>query len=103
MSHHLDSSADSTTEVAAATREDESRSHRPSEQKDNASRQHPIWRCGAFAAEFADAVISNTDLEGGTIASGESPELLLRTPSSSRVLRCCISVYLLFALVGPAC
>jgi len=102
MSRHLDSSADSTTEVAAVTREHESISHRPSEQKDNASRQHPIWRCGAFAAEFADAVISNTDLEGGTIASGESLELLLRAPSG-RVLRCCFSVYLLFALVGPAC
>jgi hypothetical protein len=32
----------------------------------------------------------------------ESPELLLRAPSG-RVLRCCFSVYLLFALVGPAC
>ena len=99
MSHHLDSSADSTSEVAAVTTEDESRSHQPSEQTANASRQHPIWRCGAFAAEFADAVISNTDLEGGTIASGESPELLLQTPSS-RVLRCCISLYLLFTLVS---
>jgi hypothetical protein len=91
MSHHLDCSADSTFEVAPATREDESRSHRPSEQKDNASRQHPIWRCGAFAAEFADAVISNTDLEGGTIASGESPELLLRAPSVAAFQFICCS------------
>ncbi len=30
----------------------------------------PIWRRSAFAAEFGDAFISDTDLEGGTCADG---------------------------------
>ncbi len=30
----------------------------------------PIWRRSVFAAEFGDAFISDTDLEGGTFADG---------------------------------
>ena len=30
----------------------------------------PIWRRSALAAEFEDAFISDTDLEGGTCADG---------------------------------
>ena len=34
-----------------------------------AGRRQAIWRTGAFAGEFGDAFIKNTELEGGQVAA----------------------------------
>ena len=72
MSHHLDPSVATPVEVALPNRDDRGREPQQSSAlNESVPRSVPIWRCGAFAAEFADAVISDTDLEGGTIEGGE--------------------------------
>ncbi len=82
MSHQLDPPVNTPLGTIVPNRDDNANEPPPSsELKDNSQRRTPIWRCGAFAAEFADAIISNTDLEGGSIEGGEalmmSPLLLL--------------------------
>jgi hypothetical protein len=50
----------------------------------------PIWRRSAFAAEFGDAFISDTDLEGGTCADGVwSPLPAVTFSAISPLMMCC--------------
>ncbi len=44
----------------------------------------PIWRTGAFAGEFCDAYLENTELEGGKLGpSCRSLAALLRTAAGT--------------------